>query len=166
MMRQSECRRRRRRRRRRVCCSCHSCPPSSQSTTERLVGGGCCDASNDSEMAACAPSGAPIYVRVLTICPLHIRTSAASSRLALYPCTPISRRVHFYAVTLPASAANAPEVVTVTTVHLHQSIPKPAFIVQEANTQGMYWESDLLDGAAVLHGVQGISEGDIKVKVK
>jgi len=77
-----------------------------------------------------------------------------------------TKRVQFYAVTLPASAASSPEAVTVTTVHLHQSIPKPAFVAQEASGQGLYWESDLLDGAAVLLGVDGIGEGGLKVKVK
>lgn len=55
--------------------------------------------------------------------------------------------------------------MTVNTIHNHASIPKPEYVPQDSNVQGMYWQGDLLDGLGALGG-HALPAGAIKVKVR
>ena len=54
--------------------------------------------------------------------------------------------------------------MTINTVHVHPSVPKPAFIAQDSNSQGLYWEGDLLNGVGAL-GTE-LEQGSVKIRVK
>ena len=76
-----------------------------------------------------------------------------------------TRQAHFYAIDLPVSqagAANENVTVTINEVYVHASVPKPAEVVQDAMSQGMYWAADLLGGAGALS--QPISKATVRVK--
>jgi oligosaccharyltransferase complex subunit alpha (ribophorin I) len=79
---------------------------------------------------------------------------------------PDSRNANLYAVDIPSSASlSSEETVTLTEVYVHAAVPKPPTLPQDAQNQGLYWQGDLLAGAAAALTQQLPAEA-VKIRVK
>ena len=95
--------------------------------------------------------------------PVWWTTSRAELRLL---CPLLPRNANLYAVEIPSSASSAgEETVTINQVYVHAAVPKPATLAQDAVNQGLYWQGDLLDGAAAAFS-QELPADAVKVRVK